>query len=145
MGSVPIVAVEPCWQVVASLAGVFESGGVGPFAERGLSEALGLAVGLGCVGLGADVPDSETFAGALEGEGFIATAIIGHDAVDAHAEALEVGDRSLEESYGAAPLLIGEDVDAGDARVVIDGDVCELPRRPPVPCRGPCSGRDDRR
>ena len=34
---------------------------VGPFAKRGLDEALGLAVGLGGVGLGADVLEAERF------------------------------------------------------------------------------------
>ena len=37
--------------------------GIGPFPERGLDEALGLAVGLRCVGPSADVPEAEDAAG----------------------------------------------------------------------------------
>jgi hypothetical protein len=61
---------------------------VGPLREGGLDEALGLAVGLGCVGLGADVLELQPFAGAREGAGFVAGAVVGHDAGDLDAEAI---------------------------------------------------------
>ena len=48
--------------------------GIGPFAKRGLDEALGFAVGLWRIGLGANVLEAETLAGLLEGEGFVARA-----------------------------------------------------------------------
>ena len=65
------------------------------------AEALGLAVGLGRIGLGADVLEAETLAGRAEGEGLVAGAVVGHDALDLDAEALVVGDSGLEEGDGA--------------------------------------------
>ncbi len=45
---------------------------MGPFAEACLDEALGLAVGLGCVRLGADVLEAEGFAPLAECMAFLA-------------------------------------------------------------------------
>src|SRR4029077_4017883 len=92
-----------------------------------LDEAFGLAVGLWRVGLGLDVLEAELPAGAGEGLGFVAAAIVGHDAFDGDAEDLEVRDRREEEGDGAFLLLIREDVGTGDAGVVVDGDVSILP------------------
>ncbi len=57
----------------------------------------------------------------------VAASVIGHDAIDLDAEAFEVGHGGLEEGDGTLLLLVGEDVDAGDAGMVVDGDVSELP------------------
>ena len=46
----------------------FKFGGVGPLSKCGLDEALGLTVGLRCVGFGADVLDAEPLASVAEGE-----------------------------------------------------------------------------
>lgn len=54
------------------MVGVRVGHGVGPFAQRGLDESLGLAVGLGRIGPGPDVPEPELSAGS--GEGFRAVA-----------------------------------------------------------------------
>jgi hypothetical protein len=51
----PIIAMQPERQLGASLLGGVEGGGIGPFAQRCLDEALGLAIGLRGIGLGADV------------------------------------------------------------------------------------------
>src|SRR5260221_2213673 len=91
MRPVPVVAMEPSGQRGVSLLWVLECGGVGPFSECGLNEALGLAVRLRGVGLDPDVLDSELLAGAGEGFGEIAAAIVSHDAFDGNAKALEVG------------------------------------------------------
>ena len=40
--------------------------GISPFAQAGLDEALGLAVGLGRIGPGADVLEAKTLAGFAE-------------------------------------------------------------------------------
>ena len=45
MWSVPVVLVEPSGQMLGALVGVVVAAGVGPFAQGGLDEALGLAVG----------------------------------------------------------------------------------------------------
>ena len=84
-----------CSQSGSSAARRSECGiglGVGPFAQRGLDEALGLAVGLGRVGPGADVLEAEIAAGLAEGLGAIAGAVVGHHARHLDAEAREVGD-----------------------------------------------------
>ena len=61
--------------------------GIGPFSKSGLDEALGLAVGSGSVGPGADVLEAELLAGVAEGVGFVARAVVGEDAADADAKA----------------------------------------------------------
>jgi len=106
---------------------VLEGGGIGPFSKRGLDEALGLAVGLWRIGLDLDVLDAELLAGVGEGTRTIATAVVGHDTLDGDAEAVEVGDRREEEVDRALLLLVGEDVGTGNAGMVVDGDVSELP------------------
>src|SRR5262249_54082499 len=50
------------------------------------------------------------------------------------AEAFVIGQSGLEEGVGAALLLVGHDLGEGDARVVVDGDMDELPAEPFAPC-----------
>ena len=83
--------------------------GVGPFSQRGLYEALGLAVGLGRVGLCADMLDAETGAGASEEVRLRASAVVGHDAGHGYAEAFVLGDGLDEEGGGAVLFLVWED------------------------------------
>ena len=71
--------------------------------------------------------DPKPLTGAREGEGFVAASVAGHDAIDGDAEVAIIGDGLFEEGYGTFLFLVWEDVDAGDAGVVVDGDVCELP------------------
>ena len=59
MWPVPVVTVKPDRELAAALIRVFEGGGVGLLAQRGLDKALGLSVGLGRVGLGSQVFDAE--------------------------------------------------------------------------------------
>src|SRR5262249_21167328 len=100
---------------------------VGPFAQAGLNEAFGLAIGFGCVGFGADVAQAELLASTSEGEGFIAGTVVGHHALDLDAEPFVIGDRGPEEGDGAAPLLVRHDLGKGDARVIVDADVDVFP------------------
>jgi hypothetical protein len=106
---------------------VLEGGGVCPFSERGLNEALSLAVSLRGVRLDLDVLDAELLAGAGEGFGEIAAAIVGHDALDDDAEGFEVADGCEEESNGTFLLLVREDIGTGDTGMVVDGNVDEFP------------------
>ena len=66
MGSKAVVIVDPGLQVVISLVGVGPVFCIGPFTQSGLDEALGLAVGSGCVWPGAAVPDSQMLASMTE-------------------------------------------------------------------------------
>src|SRR4029077_4365609 len=64
-----------------------------------------------------------------EGEGFVARAVIGHDALHLDAEACVVSDGGFGESESAAPLLVFPDLAEGDARGIVDADMDELPTR----------------
>ena len=101
--------------------------GVSPFPKRGLDEALGLAVGFWRVGLGADVLDAQVPASVAEGEGLVAAAIVGHDASDGDAEAFVIGHSRLEKGNRAVRRLVGLDLGEGDAGMVVNADVDELP------------------
>src|SRR5947209_1773387 len=106
---------------------------IGPFAQTSLDESLGLSVGLGRIGFGSDVLETEPLAGSAEGKGLIAGAVVGHHPFDPDAEAFVVGQSGFEEDGGAALLLVGHDLGEGDARVVIDGDMDKLPAEPFAP------------
>ena len=114
-------------ELLGSMSGVLVGFGIGPFAQGGLDEAFGLSVGPWCVGFGADVLDGESFAGIAPGEGPVAGTVVGHDAFDGDAEALVVSDGGLEEGRGADGLFVGLDLGDGDAGMVVDTDVDELP------------------
>ena len=105
MRSVPVVAVEPCWQISFALLRRLVFDGVSPFPDRRLHEALGLAVGLGRVGF-----DAEIGAGFGKGARAIALAIIGHDAIYADAKSLVKGKGGPEMGNGTYFFLVREDV-----------------------------------
>src|SRR5271166_5753667 len=100
---------------------------VGPFAQARLDEALGLAVGLGRVGLGSDVLEAEELACPGERFGSIAGAVVGHDTLDSHAQAGVIGDGGLEKRERAFFLLVLHDLTEGDPGCIVDADVDELP------------------
>ena len=137
----PIVSVQPDRKLLGAAIGCWIGLSVGPFPERGLDEALGLAVGFGRVGLGADVLDAQVPASVAEGEGLVATAVVGHDAGDGDAEAFVVSHGRLEEGNGAIGLLVGLDLGEGDAGMIVDADVDELPAdAAAVALAGPIAG-----
>ena len=105
----PVVTVKPLRELVGAMSGSIKGGSIGPLAQGRLDEALSLAIGLGGVGTGANVFDAQPTAGASKGQGVEAGAIVGHDALQAHTEALIVSDRLLEESDGTGLLLVGMD------------------------------------
>ena len=59
MGAMPVVAVQPEGQFGGAFVGGVVRAGVGPFAQAGLDEALGFAVGFRRVGPGAQMLDPE--------------------------------------------------------------------------------------
>src|SRR5215210_3653712 len=127
MRSVPIVAVQPKGEIAASLIGGGVGSCVSPLSQRGLYEALGFSIGLWGIGAGPDRLDVEPVAGADKCFRPVARAIVGHDAADGDAEASIVGGGGLQESDGALLLFIGKDAGGGEARMVIDGHMDELP------------------
>src|SRR5882757_3178288 len=141
MGPMPIVSVQPDRKLLGTAIGCWIGLSVGPLPERGLDEALSLAVGFGRIGLGADVFDAEVPASVTEGEGLVATTIVGHDAGDGDAEAFVVSHGRPEEGNGTIGLLVGLDLGESDARVIVDTDVDELPAdAATVALAGPIAG-----
>lgn len=59
MRPVPVVLVEPQRQVRGALHGRLIGTAVGPLAQRGLDEALGLAIGPWRIGAGAEMLEPE--------------------------------------------------------------------------------------
>src|SRR5260370_22835212 len=127
MRTMPVVAVSEEGKFVGPLLGVQIGSGISPLSEVGLDEARGLDVGLGGVGPGADVLQPEPAAGVSEGEGSVAGAVVGHDALDGDAETCVVGDTGVEEGHRTSLAFIWFDLGEGDARGVIDADMNELP------------------
>jgi hypothetical protein len=112
-----------------------EGVGIGPFAQGGLDEALGLAVGARRVGSGSLVRQSARLQGAGEELAAVSGAVVSHDALDDDAMGGEPRQRVLEEADGAPLFLVGHQRGVGEAGGVIDGDVeivarekCQTPR-----------------
>src|SRR5690242_19677563 len=105
---------------------MLEGGGVGPFSERRLDEAFGLAVGLWCIWLGHDVLDTQATAGTCKGLRAIATTVVGHHAINGDAEALKIGDCLEERGDRALLFLVREYRGGGHARMVVDRHMDEL-------------------
>ena len=97
--------------------------GIGPFAQGGLDEALGLAVGLGRIRLGKEVPDAVLGAGLAEGRRLVAAAVVGHHALDGNAQSGVVGQGRLQKGDCRVLALIGLDFGIGDPGVIIDADM----------------------
>jgi hypothetical protein len=100
---------------------------IGPLAQAGLNEALSLAIGLRGIWFGSDVPEAEPLACSAESKRFVAGTVVGHHSFDLDAETFIIGESGLQKASGAALLLVGHDFSEGDARVVVDGDMDELP------------------
>ena len=113
-----------------SLLRVFVGVGISPLAQAGLNEALDLAVSLWRIGLGANVPETETLTGSAEGKGPVAGAVVGHHALDLDTELCVIGDCGPEEGCGTSLLLVGRDVGEGNAGVIVDTNMRVLPANP---------------
>jgi len=92
-----------------------------------LDEAFGLAVGARSVGAGEDVGKVTAAQVAAEKPTAVAASVVGHDAEGLDAELGIVGQGGIEEGDGGALRLIGQELDEGDAGVIVDGDVEILP------------------
>src|SRR5258706_7399724 len=82
MWPMPIVSVQPLGQMSGSFVRCQVGPSVGPFAQRGLDEALGLAIGFWRVGFGAQVLDFEQAQCLGVTTGSEADAVVGHDALN---------------------------------------------------------------
>ena len=66
VGSVVIVVIEPRFEGTGAAGGVRVGARIRPTFLQGADEALRLAVGLGRIGLGVDVPDPKAPTGSVE-------------------------------------------------------------------------------
>ncbi len=132
MRPVPVVSVQPDRQRSGAVVRGWVGLSVGPFAQGGLDDALGLAVCLGRIGLGPDVLEAEITASGAEDLGAVAGAIIGHHAGNRDAEVRVVGDRGPEEGDRALLLLVRKDLREGHPGGIVDADVDELPPDAPA-------------
>src|SRR5690606_24508154 len=115
MRPMPVVVVQPRNQGLGALCRVGIGTGVGPFAQAGLNQPLSLAVGAGGVGACAKVAHAEAAGQAAEAAGSVARAVVGEDALEAHAQAPVVADRSQQGLAGADTAFVGFDGAEGHA------------------------------
>ena len=131
MGPMPVISMQPARELGGAFVGMGVRLGISPLAERGLDEALGLAVSFWGVGAGAEMPQAEFEAGVAEGEGAIAAAVVGHDALHTDAQAGIAGDGRREEGDRGFLALIRPDLSEGDPGVVIDAHMDTFPADAP--------------
>src|SRR6202161_1313346 len=130
MGAMPVIAVKPNGQLGGALLGCVVGSGGSPLAQAGLNEALGLSVGLGRVGFGAQVLDREPAQGLGVAAGSKARAVVGHDALDLDAEASKEAQGVEQEAQAGASLLVRQDFRIGEPRVVVDRQMHIFPADP---------------
>ena len=131
MRSMPVVVVEEGGQMGGAHGGVLVSTGIGPFAEGGLDEAFGLAVGLGSVGAGEEVAQALATAALGKELGDVAGAVVAHDGFGFDAEGAEIAERGVEELDRAVLTFIGHDPSKRDPGSVIDRDMDVFPAGAP--------------
>ena len=100
MRAMPVVLMEPAWQLESSGLGVVVRTAVGPFPESGLDEAFGLTVGAWSVRTSEALVNTELLAELAKMAGAIAGTVIGEHAGDGDAESSIVVNRGLQESGG---------------------------------------------
>ena len=106
MRSMPVVAVGPREQLRESFGGVLVEPGVGPFADGGLDEPFGFAVGAWGVDACANVFDLQFAASCGKAIGAEARAVVGHDASNGYAQSGEVGHGLAKEAAGRQAFFI---------------------------------------
>src|SRR5690606_13486204 len=139
MRAMPVVLMQPVREVPGTLARRLVGAGIGPFAQRRLDEALGLAVGSWCVGFGAHVLDTQSSAQPAEAPRLVAGAVVGEHAGEADAQTGVIAQGLEQRGAGALRGLIRINGAEGDPGVIVDGDVNILPagtRR--ILCAIPC-------
>ena len=134
-----IVVIEPSRELGVALLGVVPVPGVDPFAQRGLDETLGLAVGAWGVGTGAGVANVKLLTGESETVGTIAAAVIGKQGTNGDVVAGVEGEGVAQEAEGGLGLLIGQQLGSSTATCkALRPGWRRTPRRRPSPRRLTC-------
>src|SRR6476619_5570528 len=120
MRTVPVIAMQPFWQIRSSFPRMAIGTSVGPFAQSGLDEALGFAIGSRRVELGEDMTHAPSATGCPKWQRAKHLGVVGHDATYPHAEGAVVL-RGMVEERGRAPFtLIGEHLGKGHPRTIVN-------------------------
>ena len=127
MRAMPVVIVEEGREPCAAIRGMGIGVSVGPFAQGGLDEAFGFAVGPWRIGAGETLFETETSDFSGVGSAAVAGAVVGKETLDLDPELSEEGESGEEKGDGALRALVREELGEGDAGVIIDGDVKVLP------------------
>jgi hypothetical protein len=98
-----------------------------PISEGDAASRPRRAVGLRRVGSGAEVAKLAQPAGFGEDPGDVARNVVGHDALDADAAVAEPAAGADEKAARRGAALVLEDLDIGEPRGVVDGDVDDVP------------------
>ena len=131
MVAMPVVVVQPTDHSGAAHGRGRVGATIGPLPQERLDEALGLAIGARRVRPGARVPEPRALAGRRKDVGAVARAVVCHEPPDTDAMAPKPGEGAPEKAHARDPVLIGQDLDVGQAGGIIDGHVHELPADAP--------------
>jgi len=112
--AMPVVVVEEGWEALGALVGVGVGVGIGPFAERGLDEAPGLAIGLWGRGPGEAMFEAKGGDGVPQGVGAIAGAVGGVNAPSFDAVLVAESQGGVEEGDGTVGGFIGAKLGEGE-------------------------------
>jgi len=92
MRPVPVVVVKPRLELVIAMLGSGINASVSPFAQSGLDEALGFAIGARSIRASETMAQAQGENGVTESVGTITVAIIGEQPADANAQTGVVGE-----------------------------------------------------
>lgn len=95
MRPMPVVVVKPGLELVIAMLGSGINASVSPFAQSGLDEALGFAIGAWGIGAGEAMAQTQGENGVTESVGTITVAIIGEQPADANAQTGVVGEAGV--------------------------------------------------
>src|SRR5690606_17339727 len=125
VGASSVVAIDPGVEGGESFVVGQPGLGVSELGQQGAVEPLGLAVGPGTAGLGEPAPDAQpgTYRPPVAPNP-VDLGVVGQDPQDLHAVLLaEPGHRPVQKPRTGGVTLVGQRLDVGHARVVIDRDV----------------------
>src|SRR5260370_4340496 len=122
-----IVRVEPGRQRRAALLRGCVRPGIGPLAQAGLDDPLGLAVGARRVRPGAFGCEAGGRNRRWEGLAEIGRTVVGHDPFDGHALPSKPAERALEKADRAVLALVREDLAVSQPGRVIDAHMQRFP------------------
>lgn len=105
--ALPVVPEEEGRELLSTLIGCVVGTGIGPFAQRGLDEALDLAIGLRSIRPDAFKGDAHPSQGFDVTPGFEGWPVVRHHALDRNAVAAEEAQGIEEEDEAGASLLVG--------------------------------------